>query len=516
MDIIYFSIMKIRAIQIEMIYRIEGGCMEKKLFKLLTCICIVIITIQINLICINAGTKKIVIEDIKDISNAQQKVIDGLVYIEAGPVLEALGWNLKWKPTDKVVVCTKGNNLMILKVGSNVVVLNNQEIYLQGEVIIDSDKVLIESQFVARYLGEQVIWNGEDNVVIQSADYKTKISLDGKRNIVILGNGIIANIHQPCQTDTLFSMLDRADSLLENNYPDEALSIYQEMLYEISKDENPDIYLRIMNNIGNAYYMLADRRDREKKLLLAVSSYEEALECYNKQEVEFDYATMLCNLGNAYKGLADISGKKEYLLKSINCYDIALAQSEVPFLDKALLYYNMGIARADNGEGGKAVYNLLRAWCIYQKALKLYTIESRPDIYAEINYNLANIYKIFSTIDRSGTFYEKSITSYNKALKVWTAESYPINYAMVYKCIGDLCKQQYAIDNNVQNLVMAVEAYNESLEFFPLITYPLKYSMIYMEQGNTYILLKKAESDEQWLKKAMFCYKQALKPFSDE
>jgi len=59
-------------------------------------------------------------------------------------------------------------------------------------VIIDSDKVLIESQFVARYLGEQVIWNGEDNVVIQSADYKTKISLDGKRNIVILGNGIIA------------------------------------------------------------------------------------------------------------------------------------------------------------------------------------------------------------------------------------------------------------------------------------------------------------------------------------
>jgi len=63
-------------------------------------------------------------------------------------------------------------------------------------------------------------------------------------------------------------------------------------------------------------------------------------------------------LGNAYKGLADISGKKEYLLKSINCYDIALAQSEVPFLDKALLYYNMGIARADNGEGGKAVYNL--------------------------------------------------------------------------------------------------------------------------------------------------------------
>jgi len=87
---------------------------------------------------------------------------------------------------------------------------------------------------------------------------------------------------------------------------------------------------------------------------------------------------------------------------------------------------------------------------------------------------------------------------------------------MVYKCIGDLCKQQYAIDNNVQNLVMAVEAYNESLEFFPLITYPLKYSMIYMEQGNTYMLLKKAESDEQWLKKAMFCYKQALKPFSDE
>jgi len=34
-----------------------------------------------------------------------------------------------------------------------------------------------------------------------------------------------------------------------------------------------------------------------------------------------------------------------------------------------------------------------------------------------------------------------------------------------------------------------------------------------MEQGNTYMLLKKAESDEQWLKKAMFCYKQALKPF---
>jgi len=96
------------------------------------------------------------------------------------------------------------------------------------------------------------------------------------------------------------------------------------------------------------------------------------------------------------------------------------------------------------------LYTIYRAWCIYQKALKLYTIESRPDIYAEINYNLANIYKIFSTIDRSRTFYEKSITSYNKALKVWTAESYPINYAMVYKCIGDLCKQQYAIDNNVQ------------------------------------------------------------------
>jgi tetratricopeptide (TPR) repeat protein len=80
----------------------------------------------------------------------------------------------------------------------------------------------------------------------------------------------------------------------------------------------------IQNNLGAAYWTLAEIRDKAKNSARAIVAYEEALRVYTLERHPEDYAMIQNNLGAAYRSLAAVMAKKENLAKAINAYEKAL------------------------------------------------------------------------------------------------------------------------------------------------------------------------------------------------
>lgn len=105
---------------------------------------------------------------------------------------------------------------------------------------------------------------------------------------------------------------------------------YQEALrYRRWEVENPQTgtpvqYASTLNNLGTAYWNLAQHQQSVPNLKQAISAYNEALRYYSPDRQPLDYAMIQNNLGTAYWNLAQYEQPEDYLLLSISAYQIAL------------------------------------------------------------------------------------------------------------------------------------------------------------------------------------------------
>jgi tetratricopeptide (TPR) repeat protein len=91
--------------------------------------------------------------------------------------------------------------------------------------------------------------------------------------------------------------INNADSLLDNNMTEEALTIYNDLLkVALSKKE---VYGYINNQRGICYYNLAMLKDTEENITRAIQAYEEALKIYTVEKYAVAYAETQHNLERA-------------------------------------------------------------------------------------------------------------------------------------------------------------------------------------------------------------------------
>ena len=147
-----------------------------------------------------------------------------------------------------------------------------------------------------------------------------------------------------------------------------------------TREKTPERYAAAQNNLGNAYSDLAEVRDREANLGLAIRAYNEALRVRTYQKFPQDYAMTQNNLGEAYRGLGGVRDRES----------------------------NLGLA--------------IRA---YNEALRVRTYQKFPQDYAMTQNNLGNAYRGLSGVRDKEANLGLAIRAYNEALRVFTKKALP-------------------------------------------------------------------------------------------
>ncbi len=530
-------------------YQLIGGRVLKRVSKILF---FTLLTFQLILLMINSIHAKdnyISVNSDKPIL-IMPKIIDNTPYIPLRTALEAYGWELAWNSDNKSITCIKEADKIIFTINTSTAVINNVQTSINSSPILISGVTYIESKLLATQFGIKIRWNKTDNFIIVSNDVYSNIAVKGNGNIIVAGNGIIVNIIEPYGIDTLNDMLDYADSILVKKLIDDAIIQYKSILENISLHENPDIYAHIMNNLGNAYALKSEIRNKITNINYAISYYKKALEIYSSDIDSHKCSIASINLGNAYNVLWEAT-KEEGLLKMAYEYFSKTSFNNLSknyVLEYATLQNNMGITYLRLNQKNLSEASLLKALSIYNDYLNIYNFSEAPLEWASIQKKTGDIYKLLCSLSPSNLYIQSAIDSYKQALKVFTVESYPKEYAKLHQNLGDVFSIQlvhgYYSDSleklgHVENstaltfitqidnvklselakpalLALIKNEYTESLLIYTFEKHPIEYAYSNYSLATIYSHLNKFQNEKEYLSLALTAYNNSLKVYTEQ
>lgn len=428
------------------------------------------------------GTVMIYAENIKTVQTpsfdfeTQPIIIEKEPYIPIKPVLEALGWKITWDSKSKSVRAIKGENTLVIKIGSKIATLNGTAIIQNNPPVVIKGISYVSSKFIAQEFGAKVRWDRKDNLIVLSNEDTGNINVSGQGNIIIVGDGIIVNIFEPYGIETVYDQIDDADMLLCAKKPLEAIGKYKNILENISEKENPEIYSHVTNNMGNAYNILSGIKDAENNNRNAIAAYKNALRIYSSDKHSNNYLIILNNLANAYFNSWETTGKKADLMAASDIYAEIQKSGclDATGLESALTDYNIGMVYYSLGKNQLAVESFIKAQDKYLVLLKEVNKEKNEEMWALLQYNLGNVCKSLALIEDKKINAINAEAAYEKALTVMTVESYPLEYAQIHKFLGDIYKVLSTLVNNKREYVLrAIEEYTECLKIYTSDKYPV-------------------------------------------
>ncbi|QNU65465.1 copper amine oxidase N-terminal domain-containing protein [Ruminiclostridium herbifermentans] len=509
-----------------------------------------IISIQIILLMINpiyAKDNYIYVNTNKSIS-IKPKIINNKPYIPLRTALEAYGWEVTWNSANKSITCIREADKVIFTVNNRTAEINNVKTHINSSPIIISGVTYIESKLLATQFGIKVRWNKTDNFIVVSNDVYSNIAVKGNGNIIVAGNGIIVNIIEPYGIDTLNDMLDYADSMLAKNLVDDAVIQYKSILDNISLNEDPNIYAHIMNNLGNAYTLKSEIRNKVSNINYAISYYKQALEIYSSDANSLKYSIASINLGNAYNVLWEVSREEEHLKMALEYFSNASINdlSKNYILEYATLQNNIGITYFRLNQKNLSEESLLTALNIYNDYLNIYNFSETPLECASIHKKTGDIYKLLFSFSPSDLYIQSAIDSYKQALNVFTVESYPKEYAKLHQSLGDVFSIQLAkwntdsfnkpylaeyLSSNTFAQVNSIKLpslvkptllelikneYTESLLIYTYEKYPIGYAYSNYLLAAVYSHLIINQNEKEYLSSALSAYNNSLKVYTEQ
>jgi hypothetical protein len=152
-----------------------------------------------------------------NVKNAHPETVNGVAYIPVRSIFESLEWKVSWDSNLKTVYCTSKESKICFKNESREIYIDGKYSLMDYPLIIIKNKSYVPRKFIVQQFGLKVRWNGKDNIIIRSDDDTTSVTVNGGNNIVIVGDGIIVNIFEPCDKYTINDMLSFSDKLLAAN-----------------------------------------------------------------------------------------------------------------------------------------------------------------------------------------------------------------------------------------------------------------------------------------------------------
>lgn len=237
--------------------------------------------------------------------------------------------------------------------------------------------------------------------------------------------------------------LENAEILLENSI-NKAIS--DDAKYEL-KNIQYGVWLK---QLGIPY---------DKNLLEKIkTTLWEVLQYYEKQQNQVQIALLLIDASQIANISESFTESLSYISRAVDI----LRKEDIPELlanaqyRKGVLFYTW----AQNG----SVQFYKPAMESYQEALKVFSYDNAPDVFAEIQHHLGVIYsEIPDEIKKKGLWAAISVSSFNQALNHFTRETHPFEYAMICNSYANaLTKYPPSVkgDNNAK----ALGFYRQALE----------------------------------------------------
>lgn len=133
----------------------------KKLICLLLCLMIVAVPMfaLANVSVEYNGTKV-------EFPDVQPEVKDGAPVLPLRAVFEAMGAGVYWEETDRMIMAQRGNNFVIMQIGSPVLFVGSAPATLNNVPYISSDRTMVGAEVIEQAFNAKVEWNAESNTVI--------------------------------------------------------------------------------------------------------------------------------------------------------------------------------------------------------------------------------------------------------------------------------------------------------------------------------------------------------------
>ncbi|MCB0578900.1 MAG: hypothetical protein KDD10_06275 [Phaeodactylibacter sp.] len=192
------------------------------------------------------------------------------------------------------------------------------------------------------------------------------------------------------------------------------------------------------------------------------------LQAYEKQERALEQALVLTDAGI-------IANYSESWAESLGYFNRALAifdEAGLPEL-AANVHYRKGVLLFTWAQNGNPQFYRSAAES-YQKAVRVFSREAAPDVYAEIQHHLGIIYAdIPDEAKKKSIWAAVSSSAFQEALGIYTKEAYPYEYAAVCNHYGNaLTKYPAAVLSD--NFEKALFYYQEALSVRTPEAYPLE------------------------------------------
>ena len=296
-----------------------------------------------------------------------------------------------------------------------------------------------------------------------------------------------------------------------------ALDAYSQAAGIYSRDEHPWLYATAQNNLSSVYLALGRREETAVNSTKALKAAWQALTFFTLDSSPQDYAEAQMNLWMAYLMMADAEYRAENCSAALDAarerlkatlkfgQPLPLAGCYKDLAITACLMADVDISPEDKERHCREAIDAAL------EALRIYRVQSNPAEYAETQTLLWAAYLALAEVDGRAESCKRAIYACQAAIRVYDKIS-PGEKAYAQKNLAHSFIALAEMEKHSENCQSAIEAWQDALDYYTEERAPMEHADILRALAYAYFLLSQEEPEaEVWLKKALKCYKKALK-----
>lgn len=200
------------------------------------------------------------------------------------------------------------------------------------------------------------------------------------------------------------------------------------------------------------------------------TSLWECLQFFEKNKCELEAAEILSDAAHIALLSNSYSEALGYITKAIEIYN----NNELPEMAAQAQLKKAQLLQAWAQNGNPQFYR--SAAQAYQEALKIFTREDTPEIFADIHHQLGIVYAdIPDEVKKKGIWASVAVSSFNEALGFYNKVDFPYEFAKICNNMG-LAYTKFPQALNSDNFDKALAWYREALDIFTTKNFPAERS----------------------------------------
>ncbi|QCG97957.1 tetratricopeptide repeat protein [Azospirillum sp. TSA2s] len=234
------------------------------------------------------------------------------------------------------------------------------------------------------------------------------------------------------------------------------------------RSDQPDLWARVQNNLGNALQTLGEYEGDSSQLRQGIDARNSALLELTRDRTPLQWAGIQSNLGNALSILGEREDDRVLLGQAVEAYKNALLEltrDRTPLL-WASTQNNFGVALHTLGEHINDSILLQQAMDAYKSALLEYTRERIPLEWAMTQNNLGNALSIIGEREKDSARLRQAVGAYENALLERTSERVPLDWASTQTNLGSALQALAELTCDIDNAKQAVASHEAALKMF--------------------------------------------------